>query len=90
MGMKNDAIHGKSKVQTKEIPRNGLTNYITEWQWNDIITTWYARVDEIYQLIVEHLSNPLRSRGPAPQISDSEVITVSLIIETFFQGHEAL
>lgn len=67
---------------------NGLTNYITQWQWSDIITTWYVWVDDMYQLIVENLSEPLRSRGPEPHMSDSEVITVSLIIETFFQGHE--
>lgn len=67
---------------------NGLTNYITEWNWNDIITTWYVWVDDMYQVIVETLAEPLRSRGPEPQMTDSEVITVSLIIETFFQGHE--
>jgi len=88
MGLKNDAVQGKSKVQAKEIPMNGLTNYITEWHWNDIITTWYVWVDDMYQQVVESLSDPLRSRGPDPQMSDSEVITVSLIIETFFQGHE--
>lgn len=67
---------------------NGLTNYITEWNWNDIITTWYVWVDDMYQHIIANLSEPLRSRGPAPKLSDSEVITISLIIETFFQGHE--
>lgn len=67
---------------------NGLTNYITEANWNDIITTWYVWVDDMYQHIVANLSEPLRSRGPEPQMSDSEVITTSLIIETFFQGHE--
>ncbi len=67
---------------------NGLTNYITEWHWNDIITTWYVLVDDMYQVIIKNLSEPLRSRGPVPRMSDSEVITVSLIIETFFQGHE--
>ena len=67
---------------------NGLTNYITELNWSDIITNWYVLVDDMYQLVVKDLSEPLRSRGPAPQMSDSEVITVSLIIETFFQGHE--
>ena len=67
---------------------NGLTNYITEWNWGDIITTWYVLVDDMYQVIIKNLSEPLRSRGPVPRMSDSEVITVSLIIETFFQGHE--
>ena len=67
---------------------NGLTNYITEWKWNDIITTWYVWVDDMYHQVLANLSEPLRSRGPAPKLSDSEVITISLIIETFFQGHE--
>jgi len=67
---------------------NGRTNYITEWNWSDIITTWYVLVDDMYQVIIKNLSEPLRSRGPVPRMSDSEVITVSLIIETFFQGHE--
>ena len=67
---------------------NGLTNYITEWNWNDIITSWYVLVDDMYQVIIANLSEPVRQRGPEPQMSDSEVITVSLIIETFFQGHE--
>ena len=67
---------------------NGQTNYITEWNWSNIITTWYVLVDDMYQVIIKNLSEPLRSRGPVPRMSDSEVITVSLIIETFFQGHE--
>jgi len=64
---------------------NGLTNYITECNWSNIITIWYVLVDDMYQLIVENLSEPLRSRGPNSQMTDSEVITVSLIIETFFR-----
>lgn len=67
---------------------NGLTNYITEWAWEDIITHWYVHVDDVYQQLVEKRGRPLRRSGPAPKFSDSEVITVSLIIETFFQGHE--
>jgi len=27
----------------------GLTNYITERPWSDIITEWYVRVDDTYQ-----------------------------------------
>jgi len=37
---------------------------------------------------VARRGQPLRQSGPAPSFSDSEVITVGLIIETFFQGHE--
>ena len=67
---------------------NGLTNYITEWKWNDIITTWYVLIDDEYQAVISQSKHKIRSRGPEPLMSDSEVITVSLIIEAFFQGHE--
>lgn len=67
---------------------NGLTNYITEQLWTDTITIWYVMVDDAYGRLMTRRGRPLRRRGPAPKFSDSEVITVSLIIETFFQGHE--
>lgn len=67
---------------------NGLTNYITEIPWEETITTWYMHVDDAYQRICVKLGRPVRSRGPEPVLSDSEVITIALIIETFFQGHE--
>ena len=67
---------------------NGLTNYITERPWLDTITAWYVHVDDAYVRLVVRRGYPLRTSGPEPTFSDSEVITVSLIIETFFQGHE--
>ncbi len=67
---------------------NGLTNYITDQPWEDTITTWYVLVDDAYQRILSRRRQPLRASGPAPAFTDSEVITVALIIETFFQGHE--
>jgi hypothetical protein len=67
---------------------NGLTNYITEVLWEETITGWYAHVDDKYEQIRQRLKRPLRSRGPEPVLSDSEVITIGLIIETYFQGHE--
>jgi hypothetical protein len=65
---------------------NGLTNYITERPWLDTITAWYVHVDDAYARLVVRRGYPLRTRGPEPVFSDSEVITVSLIIETFFQA----
>jgi hypothetical protein len=67
---------------------NGLTNYITDQPWEDTITTWYVLVDDAYQHLLARRGRPLRASGPAPAFTDSEVITVALIIETFFQGHE--
>ena len=67
---------------------NGLTNYITEMDWEDIITCWYVWVDEGYQALLREQGGRLRRRGPEPKVSDSEIITMGLIIETWFQGHE--
>lgn len=67
---------------------NGLTNYITERPWVDTITTWYVHVDDAYVRLLARRGHPLLTSGPKPTFSDSEVITVPLIIETFFQGHE--
>lgn len=67
---------------------NGLTNYITQQQWRDTITTWFVLVDDAYRRLEQRLGHPIRTRGSAPLFGDSEVITVSLIIETYFQGHE--
>jgi len=67
---------------------NGLTDYITEQTWTDTITVWYVLVDDSYQRVIARQRGSLRARGPAPDLSDSEVMTISLIIETYFQGHE--
>jgi hypothetical protein len=67
---------------------NGLTDYITQRPWEETITTWYVLVDDAYQRLIAKRGRRLRASGPEPAFSDSEVITVSLILETFFQGHE--
>jgi Transposase DDE domain len=67
---------------------NGLTNYITERAWTDTVTPWFVLVDDAYQRLITKRGQPLRRSGLAPVFTDREVITVSLIIETFFQGHE--
>jgi hypothetical protein len=69
---------------------NGLTDYITKANWVDIFTIWYVLIDDAYQQLVASLGHRLRQRGPEPLFGDSEVITVALLIETFFHGHEAL
>lgn len=69
---------------------NGFTKYITERPWEDTITTWFVLVDDAIQRIIAKRGRSFRASGPAPVFSDSEVITVSLIIETFFHGNEEL
>jgi Transposase DDE domain len=67
----------------------GMTNYITEAKWEDVFLVWYVLIDEAYQKLEEKYGEWRRS-GPAPVFSDSEVITVAMIIDTYFHGHEAL
>jgi len=67
---------------------NGLTNSITDQPWEVTITHWYVLIDDTYARLLARRGRPLRPSGPPPTFTDSEVITVSLIIERFFQGHE--
>lgn len=69
---------------------NGLINYITEQNWENSITSWYVLIADAYQRMIARRGRPLRSRGPAPKLTEEEVITIGVIIETFFQGHEEL
>jgi len=68
---------------------HGLTDYITDYAWADVFTTWYVLIDEAYQAIVTQHGR-LRQRGPVPTLSDSEVLTIALIADTFFHGNEEL
>lgn len=45
-------------------------------------------MDDAYQRLIASRGGPLRPSSPELVFTDSEVMTVSLIIETFFQGHE--
>lgn len=67
---------------------HGLTDYITECDWVDIFTVWFVFVDDCYQSL--YGAQRLRRSGSEPRMSDSEVITVSLICDTFFHGNEEL
>lgn len=67
----------------------GRTDFITKALWADIILIWYCLVDDAYQSL-EGQHGAWRQRGPEPVFTDSEVITVALVIDTFFGGHEAL
>lgn len=67
----------------------GRTDFITEAQWSDIFVIWYCLVDDAYKQLEAH-HGAWRRSGPQPTFTDSEVITVALVIDTFFAGHEAL
>lgn len=69
---------------------NGLTDYITQQPWLDTITAWYVLVDDAYRAVVQRQPHLVRRSGPPPRFTDSEVITVGLIMETFFHGREEL
>jgi hypothetical protein len=69
---------------------NGLTKYITESRWEDIATAWFVLIDDAYHRLVAKRGRAFRRSGPAPSFTDSEVMTVSLIVETFFHGNEEL
>ena len=60
---------------------HGLTDYITDYAWADVFTTWYVLVDDAYHALIAH-HGCSRQRGPSPTFSDSEVITFALITDT--------
>ena len=67
----------------------GLTQYITQAAWSDILTVSYVFVDDAYKAINPHLW-PQRKFAPygTPEFSDSEVITIALFAEIIFNGDE--
>lgn len=68
----------------------GLTDFITEALWRDLLLVWYVLVDDAYQALAAFHGREgrPRRRGPQPTFTDSEVITVALCIDTLFDGHE--
>ena len=65
------------------------TDFITAVAPEVWLTYWYVLVDDAYRALERHYGR-WRRRGPQPEFSDSEVITVGLYIDTVFGGHEAL
>lgn len=64
-----------------------LTYFITKASWDDIALVLYVQVDDTYRQLVARFGAP-RQRGEAPRVSDSEVITCTLLCELLFQGDE--
>lgn len=67
----------------------GLTDYITQAAWSDILTVQYVLVDDCYQQLDCQIL-PERKFAPlgVPDFSDSEVITIALFVEMVFAGDE--
>lgn len=67
----------------------GLTDYITQAGWSDILTVQYVLVDDCYQQLDASIL-PERKFAPqgVPDFSDSEVITIALFGEMVFAGDE--
>lgn len=67
----------------------GLTDYITQSAWSDILTVNFVLIDDSYQQIDPALL-PNRKFTPSgrPKFSDSEVITLALFAEMVFHGDE--
>ena len=73
---------------TRRTNINGLTEYITQCRWEDIFTIWFVEIDDLYRGLYAH--GRIRQRGPRPRFTDTEVITVGMICDTFFGGNEEL
>ena len=67
----------------------GLTDYLSACLWEDIIIAWDVLVDDASQALERHYGK-WRKRGSAPEFGDSEVITIGLSCDTFFDGSEEL
>ena len=67
----------------------GLTDYITQAAWSDILTVEYVLIDDSYQQLEGDIL-PERKFAPqgCPDFSDSEVITIALFGEMVFAGDE--
>jgi hypothetical protein len=65
----------------------GLTDYITKSDWEDIFTVTFVLVDDAWPTLPKE-ALPRRRRGPAPEMSDSEVVTIALFIDSIFDGDE--
>lgn len=66
-----------------------ITDFITKYSWENILIALFVITDDICRLLYDDNSRP-RARGPQPDMADSEVITLAIFTDTFFQGNEEL
>lgn len=65
----------------------GLTDYLTERSWEDILIATYVLVSErLPQAMLK--AQFRRSRGPAPEYDDAQIITIALAADYWFDGDE--
>lgn len=67
----------------------GMTDYITEAMWKDILTATFVLIDDACQKIGDNFF-PTRKFAPTNvhTFHDSEIITIGLFGEMIFAGHE--
>ena len=67
----------------------GLTDYITECHWQDVLTSLYVLIDDAHQGLDKcYVPNRKHTPKGEPEFSDSEVITITLFGEMVFGGAE--
>jgi len=65
----------------------GLTDYITEQSWEDILIATYVIVaDRLVQ--AADTAQFGRTRGPSPDYDDAQIITIALAADYWFDGDE--
>lgn len=64
-----------------------VTSFITEYPWEHILTVLFVLIDDTCLILYGDRNLP-RERGPAPILADSEIMTLAIWIETFYEGHE--
>lgn len=67
----------------------GLTDYLTEQPWEDTIIATYLIVARHLRTAYQ-VSGFARTRGPDPDYDDAQIITIALVAEFWFAGHEEL
>jgi hypothetical protein len=65
----------------------GLTDYITEQSWEDTLIATYVLVADRFDQAAR-TAKFVRTRGPAPDYDDAQIITIALTADYWFDGDE--
>jgi len=66
---------------------NGMTDYITEQDWEDTMVATYVLVADRLEAAMR-LAHFTRTRGPEPEYDDAQIITIALAADFWFSGDE--